>query len=57
MIVQNDGDYIRISDEFTFHLLTRDEAFELLDEITECIKMCPVSIPPNEPGQPRRKET
>lgn len=49
MIVQNDGDKIRLSDEFRYEILTREEAILLREEITEAIKMCPVSCRSSDP--------
>ena len=48
MIVQNDGDLIRISDEFRWELLTREEALQLREDLTKAIRMCPVDLKPND---------
>jgi hypothetical protein len=50
MIVQNDGGLIRLSNEFVWELVTREEALQLLEELTEAIRMCPVGLKPNAQG-------
>jgi hypothetical protein len=47
MIVQNDGGFIRLSNEFVWELVTREEALQLLEELTEAIRMCPVGLKTN----------
>jgi len=44
MIVQNDGALIRLSNEFVWELFTRDEALQLIEELTEAIRLCPVDV-------------
>lgn len=44
MIVQNSGNLICVSDEFRYEMLTRDEALQLREDLTEAIRMCPVDI-------------
>ena len=47
MNVQNCGDKIRISNDYSWELLNRDEALQLLEDLTEALRMCPVHIVPN----------
>ena len=44
MIVQNSGNLICVSDEFRYEMLTRDEALQLIEDLTEAIRMRPVYI-------------
>ncbi len=44
MIVQNYGDLICVSDEFRYEMLTREEALQLIEDLTEAVKQCPVKV-------------
>jgi len=44
MIVQNSGNLICVSDEFRYEMLTREEALQMIEDLTEAVKACPVDI-------------
>ena len=44
MIVQNDGDLICVWVEYRYEMLTREEALQLIEDLTEAVKKCPVKV-------------